>query len=277
MISIIMPTYNRKHSIRTAIQSVLNQDYKNWELIVVDDGSEDGTKYVVDSVKEKDSRVRYIALSSNGGVSNARNVGIEAARGDFIAYLDSDNYMYQNWLSAMMEYFERNVHIAWLYPRLNTTILDLTNESEVRVINESIIPEGQVTIGSLLAMDFQADPNGLIHKRDIFSTVRWDLEIQSYGDYEYAIQMARISPDSFAVHPFVLGSYVRTYGIRGMCSDRGYSEIISGLAYLKIKHGSYREWSRVNGIEQRMRRYRDCIAQGMRPIDGLRKKYGVTA
>lgn len=89
-VSVIMPTYNRKTLISRAIESVLNQDYLDWELVIVDDGSQDGTEDLIKEYVSKDSRIRYL-YQINQGQSVARNTGIENSNGELIAFLDSDN------------------------------------------------------------------------------------------------------------------------------------------------------------------------------------------
>ncbi len=96
MVSVIITTYNRKTFLRPAVMSVLNQDYKDNEVIVIDDGSHDN------SFKEiEDLPVRYI-WKENGGISSARNKGIEVAEGDFIAFLDVDDLWKKKKLSTQM-------------------------------------------------------------------------------------------------------------------------------------------------------------------------------
>ena len=97
MVSIIMPTYNRAHILPRAIESVLNQSYQNFELIIIDDGSSDDTYRVMKSYK--DQRIRYIRYTENYGQSHARNVGINMAKGEYIAFLDSDN----EWIPSHLE------------------------------------------------------------------------------------------------------------------------------------------------------------------------------
>jgi glycosyltransferase involved in cell wall biosynthesis len=89
-ISVIIPTYNRADLVSRAIESVIDQTYQDWELLVVDDGSTDNTKEVVEKFVKKDSRIKYF-LQSNQGASSARNFGIKNSRGDFVAFLDSDD------------------------------------------------------------------------------------------------------------------------------------------------------------------------------------------
>jgi len=90
LVSIIVPTYNRADCILETLQSVLKQTHSNWELILVDDGSTDNTLELVTELFKGDKRLNYI-VQPNRGVSNARNTGLTAAQGDFIAFLDSDD------------------------------------------------------------------------------------------------------------------------------------------------------------------------------------------
>ena len=92
LVSVIIPTYNRKESLLRSVESVLNQTYKNIEIIIVDDNSSDGTSEKVQEIS--DNRVDYIKLERNSGACAARNTGIRNAHGDYIAFQDSDDYWY---------------------------------------------------------------------------------------------------------------------------------------------------------------------------------------
>ena len=89
LVSVVLPTYNRAHTLPRAMASVLNQSYRNIELLVVDDGSKDNTAEVMAGIS--DPRVRYIPLPENGGASHARNAGMAEAVGAYIAFQDSDD------------------------------------------------------------------------------------------------------------------------------------------------------------------------------------------
>jgi len=102
MISIVMPTYNRESYLAECIESILAQTYKDFELLVVDDGSTDSTKDLMKYYVEKDSRIRYFEHPSNLGISVARNTGVEYARGDYIAVMDSDDLMHPKRLKASL-------------------------------------------------------------------------------------------------------------------------------------------------------------------------------
>lgn len=99
LISVVVPVYNVKEYVDRCIASILGQTYRNFELILVDDGSSDGSGAVCDKYATEDSRVR-VFHKTNGGVSSARNLGIAMAQGEYIAFVDSDD-----WLEA--DYFEQ--------------------------------------------------------------------------------------------------------------------------------------------------------------------------
>ena len=88
-VSVVIPSYNRAHLVKRAIDSVLNQTYREFEVIVVDDASTDGTAEIVKGLA--DQRVRYVKHQANRGVSESRNTGIKAAKGHLIGFLDSDD------------------------------------------------------------------------------------------------------------------------------------------------------------------------------------------
>ena len=93
--SIIVPAYNVSQYIEECIESVLNQNYDNYEVIVVDDGATDETPQIIDNLAQKSKKVRVIH-QKNGGLSAARNSGIEAASGDYILFLDGDDFWFDN-------------------------------------------------------------------------------------------------------------------------------------------------------------------------------------
>lgn len=99
-VSVILPVYNRSASLEDSMRSVLNQSYRDLELIVVDDASTEDVKTIVEGVG--DARVRYIRQAKNGGASVARNAGLAAAKGTFIAFQDSDDLWLPGKLKAQM-------------------------------------------------------------------------------------------------------------------------------------------------------------------------------
>jgi len=106
LISCVIPTHNRQELLKRAIESVITQTYKNLEIIVVDDASQDNTESVVNEYIKRDSRIKYYKNNKPLGVSGARNVGIQAAKGEFIAFLDDDDEWSERKISRQMRALE---------------------------------------------------------------------------------------------------------------------------------------------------------------------------
>ncbi|WP_421663844.1 glycosyltransferase family 2 protein [Lysinibacillus telephonicus] len=108
LVSIIMPAYNAEKFISQSIESIIRQTYDNWELIIINDCSKDSTLQICESFSKKDSRIRLITLSKNGGISNARNRGILESKGEYIAFLDSDDLWKEKKLEKQLKFMEKN-------------------------------------------------------------------------------------------------------------------------------------------------------------------------
>ena len=101
-----MPAYNSEKYIAQAIGSVLNQNYTNWELIIINDCSTDNTEQIIKSYQKKDRRIKLINLTQNRGVANARNIGIRNAEGKYIAFLDADDIWQKEKLYKQIQLLE---------------------------------------------------------------------------------------------------------------------------------------------------------------------------
>ena len=91
LVSVIMPAYNAAGFIAESIQSVQQQSFEDWELLVIDDASKDGTSEIVEALRAEDSRIKLHVLPTNQGAGFSRNIGIKAATGDYISFLDADD------------------------------------------------------------------------------------------------------------------------------------------------------------------------------------------
>ncbi len=105
MVSIVVPVYNAAKYLEECIASVFSQSFDDWELILVDDGSSDGSGLIIDRMAEADPRVKAIHRA-NGGMSAARNTGIAAARGEFMYFLDADDVLHPDALKLLFKAFE---------------------------------------------------------------------------------------------------------------------------------------------------------------------------
>lgn len=108
LVSIITPLYNSEKFIKETLESVLNQTYKNWEMIIVDDCSSDRSVEIVEKYQQKDERIKLLKNKKNLGGAGARNRGIESARGKYIAFLDSDDLWKNNKLEKQIIFMEKN-------------------------------------------------------------------------------------------------------------------------------------------------------------------------
>lgn len=107
LISIILPIYNVDSYLKKCIESVLNQTYSNIEIILVDDGSTDNSPLICDEYKKKDSRVRTIH-KKNGGLSDARNCGINLSTGKYLTFIDSDDYVSEDYVEYLYNLIKKN-------------------------------------------------------------------------------------------------------------------------------------------------------------------------
>ncbi|GHV86555.1 hypothetical protein AGMMS50230_21630 [Spirochaetia bacterium] len=103
-VSIIIPVYNVKQYLRRCLDSIINQTYRNLEIILVDDGSTDGSSIICDDYKKKDIRV-IVIHKQNGGLSDARNVGLNIATGYLVGFVDSDDWIEKDMYEVMVDYY----------------------------------------------------------------------------------------------------------------------------------------------------------------------------
>lgn len=132
-ISVIIPAYNSENTIERCLKSVCEQSLEEIEIIVIDDGSKDNTSKIVNKVALSDQRIRYIK-KENGGVSSARNLGLEMAQGKYIAFLDSDDYVLPNIYTVMLSCMADNVDMVIS----GFKIVDNGNERTVRPSKQAV-------------------------------------------------------------------------------------------------------------------------------------------
>lgn len=111
LVSIITPAYNAAEYISETIESVLEQTYPNWEMLIINDCSKDNTAEIVQSYAIKDNRIKLINLNKNGGVAAARNTAIQNARGRYIAFLDSDDLWKKEKLKKQLGFMQQNGYL----------------------------------------------------------------------------------------------------------------------------------------------------------------------
>ena len=175
-ISVIIPTYNRAYVLERAIQSVLNQNYGNYELIVVDDCSQDNTSGLL---KRYESHIKVIRHTFHSGVSAARNNGILSAKGTYIALLDSDDEWLPNKLLSQVEYLRRHPK----FKILQTEEIWIRNGIRVNPKKKHSKPEGYIFKQSL-PLCVISPSSVLIHRKVFEKTGLFDVTFPACEDYE---------------------------------------------------------------------------------------------
>ncbi len=171
-ISVIMPAYNSEKTIGRAVESVLAQSYPCLELVIVDDGSSDGTMELIKAYVQKDDRVRFFRNEVNMGVSASRNVGVQNARHDYVAFLDSDDYWLTDKLEKQVLLFEANPDSALCFTA-SAFISDDGGRSDyilhapARVKRNEILRQNVISCSSVLARRADLVQTPMASRRDI--------------------------------------------------------------------------------------------------------------
>ena len=190
-VSVIMPAYNAEKHIREAIQSVVNQTYKEWELLVIDDCSMDATASIVKKEAARDSRIHYFKNRVNLGVSESRNRGVRKASGRWIAFLDSDDIWKVDKLEKQMALSGRYLNVRFIYTgsgfisengKESTYILRVPEQISYRMLlKQNLISCSSVLIRKELIEQYPMR-NDAIHE----DYAAW-LQILRSGEIAYAV------------------------------------------------------------------------------------------
>lgn len=186
-ISVVIPTYNRSALIERAVKSVAQQTYENLEIIVVDDGSEDDTEAVVNSIK--DNRIRYIKLPVNSGAANARNMGVEYATGSLVAFQDSDDYWKPQKLEKQMAYRKEHpefqmIYCAYSYSQNDNYLGKVPGEERKEVLEGKIFKH-------LLVQNTIGTPTILVNKQCFLACGGFDTGFDSIEDWEFVTRFSQ--------------------------------------------------------------------------------------
>ncbi|EPE94967.1 glycosyltransferase family 2 protein [Rhizobium grahamii] len=208
-VSVILPTYNRTHSLPAAIASVLSQSYTNFELIIVDDGSREDVEGVVKAID--DPRLRYVRRSINGGAAAARNTGLMEAKGRFIAFQDSDDLWLPGKLMKQVTLLSGMPHhVGALTGAKIVYGRDARfNYGSGRVAYapqpETCLRVDEDQLSHLLTENRISVQNGLF-RRDCLPYIAWfDSCARANEDWEFAIRLVQHTTVYEDIEPVVLG------------------------------------------------------------------------
>lgn len=195
-VSVVIATYNKADTIRAAIDSVLNQTYKDFEVLVVDDGSKDDT---AQRVKPYGDKVRYIP-KKNGGTGSTRNLGIAQSRGRYVAFLDGDDLWLPRKLELQMKAFEKEPGLAavqcsahYVDPKLNTI--------ETRLCT----PERDTLLDFLLFRNLPAFASCVVIRKEVLERIGgFGLDLVILSDWDMACRLAKAGTLRSVSEPLVL-------------------------------------------------------------------------
>lgn len=198
LVSVVLPTFNRGETIRRAVDSVLHQTYRKLELIVVDDGSTDATIDVLMNIE--DPRMRLIRFSQNRGANAARNVGIIEAKGEYVAFQDSDD----EWSSGKLEVqvagcIEYAAKVAFC------SFQRRKNDSSILIPKPSYkVPHGYQNLAAqVLRGSFISCQTLMIHRQFLIDVGMFNENLPRLQDWEICIRMAYETPFLFSPEPMV--------------------------------------------------------------------------
>lgn len=239
-ISVIIPAYNRAGVLMDAVRSVLAQTFRDLELIIVDDGSTDSTRQVVESLT--DPRVRYV-YRPNGGPAAARNTGLDAVKGDYIAFLDSDDYWPADFLKTMMAALSKKKGYGLAYCSIK--LVDAQGRTVRIRTPEAVCRSGWVT-WHLFRRGF-VSPVAVLIRRERLKGIRFEEQLKTAEDSDFFLRLSLLTPFLY---------------VRGIEVDTRLSENSQCLV-------TGPNCNRLLSLE---RFYRHCLENGMRPPWAARKK-----
>lgn len=184
LVSIILPTYNCARFLSDSLGSVLSQTYDRYEIIVVDDGSTDNTKEVLNAFLQK---IKYIDLGQNRGLPAARNIGIQSAQGTYIAFLDADDLWLPEKLQTDVEYFTQHPDVSMVYSRH-------MNIDEQGVVldggTKRRLPSGNIFIRLFSEQNFIV-PSSVVVRKEVFATAGlFDEQLFNCQDWDMWLRIA---------------------------------------------------------------------------------------
>ena len=189
LVSVLVPTWNRLDYLQEAISSVLRQTYEHWELIVVDDRSDDGTREWMGTLG--DDRIRLVALDHTGNLGHLRNRGITEAKGELVAFLDSDDAFEPPKISVQVEALRQHPECGWSY-----TAMTRVDEEGVDIVDTAIRwreISGWI-LASLLRFDALVDTPTVMVRRKLLDEVGpLDEDLLECQDYDLFFRLAAAS------------------------------------------------------------------------------------
>jgi glycosyltransferase involved in cell wall biosynthesis len=223
-VSVIIPCYNYGKFLTESVDSVICQTYTNWECLVIDDGSIDNTKEIAEKLAEKDARVRYF-YKPNGGLSSARNYGIERATGDFLCFLDADDLFDKKKIEAQLSVFDEDSSADIVYGNamfFKDNLQNLYSGKNYSKKSELSTFSGRgLKLLALLSRSNITVVSAPLIKKSVFSKAgNFDIAYKSYEDWHFWTKCALVGCSFVYCEWPEVCTYIR-FGHESMMSDSG--------------------------------------------------------
>ena len=185
MISIIIPAYDAEKYLANTIQSVINQTFTDWELIIINDGSTDGTLELINNFQDKDSRIKVFSYE-NAGVAHSRNRGIAEAKGEYIAFLDADDLWTPDKLEMQLKVLQKNSDASVAY-----SWVDYIDEAGKFLYPGSHITVNGDAYSKLLINNFLENGSNPLVRRDALAKIgNFDVNLPPAEDWDLYLRLA---------------------------------------------------------------------------------------
>lgn len=225
LVSIIVPVYNVEKYVKKCITSLINQTYKNLEIIVINDGTKDNSIEIVRKIKDK--RI-VIIEQKNGGVSSARNNGLDHAKGDYIAFVDSDDYVANDYIEYLVNLIDNNSDFAYTKNMFMSKYDKQITEDNIETV------DGMTSAGIILSPDVVVGSCNKIYRRKIIedNNLRFKTDL-FYGEgLNFIIRMSLLSKNVTVGNRKIL--YYRKDNLSSATTKYNIDKIINGEKSLHI-------------------------------------------
>lgn len=229
LVSVIIPVYNRENTIKAAVESVLAQTYQELEVVVVDDCSKDETVETVKSIK--DARVRIITCEKNGGACVARNIGIRHAKGDVIAFQDSDDFWHVDKLEKSIDCMKRE-QAEFVFSALKREEIK-NGKKNIEILPSYNLNEEKEPLARILYQN-SVSTQTIVAKKQLFDKVEFDKSFPRFQDWDLAIRVIAQGYKVFYIDEPLVDCYVQADSIT---SDG--KKLITAMKLLEKKYRKY--------------------------------------
>jgi glycosyltransferase involved in cell wall biosynthesis len=248
LVSIVLPTYNGSRHLADSVESCLAQIYQNWELVIVDDASDDDTPAIIEEYAARDARIRFVRHHENRMLPAALNTGFGTAQGEFLSWTSDDNCYRPQALHTMVSFLMENTDVDVVYASFSMI------DSEDRLLGrQSARPANRLSYQSCVGPCF------LFRRRVMESLKGYDEQCFLVEDYEFWLR----AKDQFRFEPVQDDLYLYRAHEQGLSREK-QAEVRLATIHLLKRHISESDWSRADQSLAHLRITRETAALGQK-------------